>query len=159
MNDNAQTPKNASNTSEWSSIKQKLSALWADKRSFKKRLLLSGSAMLAACFMFIFFGPLELIAFSGDSFIYSYRDVLWVLLCGFLIIWAVGTLLISLLRGKIFNYVVCSVFSFAVCGLLLRHIVLGLVQPAKLYRPFPVCGWPYVRGGTRQGHQLFRLYL
>lgn len=125
MNDNAQTPKNASNTSEWCSIKQKLSALWADKRSFKKRLLLSGSAMLAACFMFIFFGPLELIAFSGDSFIYSYRDVLWVLLCGFLIIWAVGTLLISLLRGKIFNYVVCSVFSFAVCGYIQGNFMNG----------------------------------
>lgn len=81
--------------------------------------------MLAACFMFIFFGPLELIAFSGDSFIYSYRDVLWVLLCGFLIIWAVGTLLISLLRGKIFNYVVCSVFSFAVCGYIQGNFMNG----------------------------------
>ncbi len=125
LNDNAQAPKNASPQSEWGLIKQKLAALWADKRGYKKRLLISGSALLAACFMFIFFGPLELIAFSGDSFIYSYKDVLWVLLCGFLIFWIGGTLLISLLRGKIFNYVVCSIFSFAVCGYIQGNFMNG----------------------------------
>ncbi len=101
---------------EGSQVLKKLKALWADKRPFKKRLLLSGAAMLAACFTFIFFGPLELVAFSSDSFLFSYQDVAWVLALGAVLICAVGTLLISLLRGKIFNYFVSVTFAITLAG-------------------------------------------
>ena len=107
MNEKEQN-KNTSATKkdDFDSVVQKHKALWADKRTFKKRLILAGAAMLAFCFSFIFFGPLELVAFSGDSLLYSYRDVIWLLLVSFLLIWGAGSALISLLKGKIFNYVV-----------------------------------------------------
>lgn len=126
MNENEQI-HNESNSgkTEFDTIVQKLRALWADKRSYKKRLLLSGAAMLAACFTFIFFGPLELVAFSSDSLIYSYRDVIWLLLAAFLIFWGVSSALIALLQGKVFNYVVCSVFAVTFCGYLQSMFLNG----------------------------------
>ncbi len=104
---------------------QKLATLWADKRSFKTRFLFAGSTMLAFCFTFIFFGPLETVAFSGNSLNYTYKDVFWILGLAFLIVCALGTLLISLLRGKIFNYVVCSIFSITVCSYLQSMFLNG----------------------------------
>lgn len=97
-------------------VLKKLKALWADKRPFKKRFLLSGAAMLAFCFTFIFFGPLELVAFSSDSFLFSYQDVVWTLALFAVLICAVGALLISLLRGKIFNYFVSVIFAITLGG-------------------------------------------
>ncbi len=97
-------------------IVKKLKALWADKRPFKKRFLLAGAAMLAFCFTFIFFGPLELVAFSGDSLLYGYKDVFWILALGAIVIGAALSCLISLLRGKIFNYFVSTVFAVTVAG-------------------------------------------
>ena len=126
MNEKEQN-KNTSVTKkdDFDSVVQKLKALWADKRTFKKRLILAGAAMLAFCFSFIFFGPLELVAFSGDSLLYSYRDVIWLLLVYFLLIWGAGSALISLLKGKIFNYVVCSIFAFTFCGYLQAMFLNG----------------------------------
>ncbi len=106
-------------------ISKKLNALWADKRPFKKRLLLAGAAMLAACYTFIFFGPLELVAFSGDSLMYSYKDVIWVLLLGMIAVLAAGTLLLSALRGRIFNYAVSIVFALTLGGYLQSLMLNG----------------------------------
>lgn len=126
MNEKEQNQNaSASEKSEFDLIVQKLNTLWSDKRTYKKRLLMSGAAMLAACFTFIFFGPLELVAFSGDSLIYSYRDVLWLLFAAFLLIWGAGSALIALLRGKIFNYVVCLVFAMTFCGYLQSMFLNG----------------------------------
>lgn len=72
--------------------------------------------MLAACFTFIFFGPLELVAFGGDSFVYNYTDVVWTLALGAVLICVAGALLISLLRGKIFNYFVSVIFAITLGG-------------------------------------------
>ncbi len=97
-------------------VKNRIKDIWADKRSYKKRLIISGAAFLAACFTFIFFGPIELVAFSGGSLVFSYRDVIWFMLGAFLFIWCASSLLVALLRGKVFNYIVCSIFAYTLSG-------------------------------------------
>lgn len=99
-------------------VRKKMKALWADKRPIPKRLILSGTAMAAACFTFIFFGPIELVAFSGDFLSYSYRDIIGIMALAAVLLCAVATLLISLLKGKLFNYIVTFVFASTVGGYL-----------------------------------------
>lgn len=103
---------------------KKLKSLWADRRSFKKRLFLAFLPMFAAVFTFLFFGPLEIVAFSSDSLSYTYMDVLSVLIVGAVVALIGGTFLLMLLRGKIFNYAVSSVFALTVAGYL-QDIVLN----------------------------------
>ncbi len=107
---------NETQKKESTKTSKKLSALWADKRSFKKRFLMSLAAVFAACFTFIFFGPLELVAFSGESLVFGYKDVVWLLLTTMLVVTAVLSLLISLLKGKVFNYVVGFVCASTIGG-------------------------------------------
>lgn len=97
---------------------KKLKALWSDKRPFQKRLLLAGSAMAAACFTFVFFGPIEMVAFSGDFLTYSYKDILGLMAITALLVFAAGALVISLLKGKIYNYVVTFVSAVTIGGYL-----------------------------------------
>lgn len=97
---------------------KKLKALWADKRSFRKRLVLAGAAMAAACFTFIFFGPVEMVAFSGDFLSYSYKDILGLMTVGALLAFVGGTAVISLLKGKLFNYVVTFISAATIGGYL-----------------------------------------
>ncbi len=106
---------------------KKLKALWADKRPYKKRLLYAGSAMLAACFTFIFFGPFEMVAFSGTSLSYGYKDVFFILLFAMLAVWVVGSLLTALLKGKVYNTVVSLVFAATVGGYLQALLFNGVL--------------------------------
>lgn len=109
------TPSSASANSV---ITKKLKALWADSRSYTKRLIPAALTMGAACFTFIFFGPFENVAFGGNAMSYSHRDVWWILALAALVVWIVGTLLLSLLKGKLFNYSLSLIFSATACGYL-----------------------------------------
>lgn len=106
-------------------IAKKWNALWADSRTYLQRMIPAGAAMLAACFTFIFFGPLEMVAFGGDSLEYRYSDVLGLLLLAAAVVFAVGTLLIPLLRGKIYNYVVSILFGITLAGYLQAAFMNG----------------------------------
>lgn len=108
-------------------IIKKIKALWGDKRTFANRLALAGAAIFAACFTFLFFGPLEMVAFSGASLIFTYKDVMWLLLAAAAAVFVVGTLAVSMLRGKIFNYVVAIIFSVTVAGYLQAALLNGSV--------------------------------
>jgi len=123
----AQKKKNnpASGKKAAPSVKTKLSALWADSRSYKKRLLLAGAPILAFCYTFLFFGPLEMVAFSADSLSYTYQDVALILALLALAVFAVATPLITLLRGKIFNYVVSTLLGLTVAGYLQAAVMNG----------------------------------
>ena len=112
----AVTEKDSPKPKDKSQVSKKLSALWADKRSFWKRLLISAVAVFAACFTFVFFGPLELVAFSGESLVFGYKDIVWLLVATMFAVTAVLSVLISLLKGKIFNYIVCFIFSSTVAA-------------------------------------------
>jgi len=102
--------------SQQSLIIRKLKSLWMDKRSFFDRVLLAGSAILAACFTFCFFGPLELVAFNESSLLYTYHDVFLLLAVFAVSLCIIGTVFVALLRGKIFNYVVCFIFAVTIGG-------------------------------------------
>ncbi len=97
-------------------LKKKLSALWTEKRPFTKRLLYAAAVMLAFVFTFLFFGPLEMVAFSGNSLYYSYKDVISLLALTAGVVWLAVSPLLALLRGKIYNYVLCALFAVTVCG-------------------------------------------
>lgn len=102
----------------WEKLHKKLTALWSDSRSYLQRLLLSGAVALAFSFTFVFFGPLDLVAFNGSSLAFTYRDVVWLLLGLFLGLWAVSAPLLALLRGRIFNYTLCVLTAIVLGGYL-----------------------------------------
>ena len=104
---------------------KKLRALWADQRPFSTRLRLAACAMLALCFTFIFFGPYEQVAFNGSSFAYQHDEVLLPMAAAMLTCTAAGALLLSLLRGKLFNYAVSAVFSAGLCCYLQGSLLNG----------------------------------
>lgn len=106
-------------------IKNKLKRLWRDERPFKKRLIISGAAALAFCFTFIFFGPLEMVAFGSDSFLYSYKDILLPIALTAAAAFVIGTLLLTLLKGMIFDFAVSAVFALTVCGYLQASFMNG----------------------------------
>lgn len=110
---------------ELASVKKKLSALWADGRGYQKRLLLSALAMLAFCFTFLFYGPLEMVAFSADSLVFSWVDVLGILALAASAAWVAGALLLALLRGKIFNYALSVLFALTLAGWLQAALMNG----------------------------------
>lgn len=106
-------------------LMKKLKALWTDSRSYKARLWISGAVMLAFGFTFLFFGPLELVAFSGGSLVYGWRDVIWLLLGMLAVFVLVASPLLALLRGKIFNYTVTTAAAVVIAGYLQAILLNG----------------------------------
>lgn len=95
---------------------KRLRALWADGRSFGKRLGLAAPVVLAACYTLLFYGPVELVAFAAGSLQYSYDQILWPLA---LVALAAAAVLLGLclaLRGRLFNYAVTGLFLLTLGG-------------------------------------------
>ena len=106
-------------------IKNKLKRLWRDTRPYKKRMIIGGAAVLAFCFTFIFFGPLEMVAFGGDSFLYTYKDVLLPISVIFAAVFIAATVLTSMLKGRVFDCAVSVLFAITVCGYLQAALFNG----------------------------------
>ena len=106
-------------------IEKKWKALWADKRSYKKRLVISGAAMLGACFTFLFFGPIEMVAFSSSFLTYSYKDILGVMAIAAVAVCVAGAAVLALIKGKLFNYIVTFISAFTVAGYLQALLLNG----------------------------------
>lgn len=85
--------------------------LFSDKRSYLRRLSVIAPVWLALCFTFLFFGPFELVAYSGSSLVYSYHDVAPILAVFAGGVFLVGAPILPLIRGKIFNYVTTILIS------------------------------------------------
>ncbi len=101
----------------------KLRALWTDKRAPRLRLSLSACAALAFAFTFIVFGPYELYIQSSQFLSFPFSDlVLPTALVGFAV-FAVLFGVLSLLRGKIFNYALTSLFAVTVAGYVQRNVL------------------------------------
>lgn len=86
---------------------------------------LAGSAVLSACYMYLFFAPFEIAAFNADSLVFDYWDVLEATLPWAAGVFAAGTLLLMLLKGKLFYCAVSLVFSLTVCGYLQSAFMNG----------------------------------
>ena len=106
-------------------IRKKFKNLWKDGRSYTLRLAIAGCAVLALCFTFAFFGPLELVAFSGGSLVFSWQDVIWLLIAMMAGGTAVLTPLVALLRGKLFNYTVTVLCAATLSGYLQAMLLNG----------------------------------
>ena len=101
---------------QWETVQKRLKALWEDKRRYVARLWISGAVMLAFAFTFLFFGPLELVAFSGGSLSFTYKDVFWLLLGAMALFVLVTAPVLALLRGRIFNYTICVAAGIVIAG-------------------------------------------
>ncbi|MBQ8524242.1 MAG: sulfatase-like hydrolase/transferase [Clostridia bacterium] len=103
---------------------EKFGALFTDKRGYLKRLAISAPIWLALCFTVLFFGPFELVAYSGKSLFYSYKDV-WQILAVFAgAVFLVGVPILPLIRGKIFNYVMTVILSLT-CSAYLQAMLFN----------------------------------
>ncbi len=83
---------------------------------YKHRLLLSVFPAALLVFIYFFFGPLDLITANGIDILFDMLAALPYYLCAFLVLTAVITALISLLRGKAFDRAVITVFVLAVAS-------------------------------------------
>lgn len=95
---------------------KKLRNLWQDDRRFSERLLTSGAAVLAFVFTFIMFGPFELYIANMSYLVFGIKQLLPPIIIAGIIILAVFTVLLALLRGKIFNAVVSIVIGITIAG-------------------------------------------
>ena len=105
-------------------IRKKFHDLWKDNTCYMGRFWLSGAVLLALSFTFLFFGPLEIVAFSGDSLVFTYRDVLPILLV-LLLMGVALTPLLALLRGRIFHYTICVLVAITLGGWLQALLLNG----------------------------------
>ncbi len=98
--------------------REKLNALWQDKRSWRIRLSLAALCAFTCVFTFFIFGPCEIYAQNAQEMPFSFAELLgglagfgalvFVVLFGFLL----------LLRGKIFNFAISFLFAGTLAGYL-----------------------------------------
>ncbi|MCI9485435.1 MAG: sulfatase-like hydrolase/transferase [Lachnospiraceae bacterium] len=98
--------------------KEKLKALWRDKRSWKIRLPLAALCAFSCVFTFLIFGPCEIYAQNVQELSFSFSALLQVLLGAGALVFAALFGLLLLLRGKIFNFVVSFLFAVTLAGYL-----------------------------------------
>lgn len=103
----------------------KMKNLWKDDRTYKKRLLLALIVIFSACFTFLFFGPMEITAYAQASLVFSMKMALPVMAIVAVIICAAAALVIALLHGKVFDYLLTAVFSALICGYLQGNFFNG----------------------------------
>ncbi|MCI8566143.1 MAG: sulfatase-like hydrolase/transferase [Lachnospiraceae bacterium] len=106
-------------------LKDKLHALWLDKRPLNIRLPLAALGAFTFVFTFILFGPCEIYIQNKQEMPFPFSAMVWTLLLGGLLVFAVLFGFLLLLRGKIFNYAVSVLFAITVAGYLQGNL-LGL---------------------------------
>ncbi len=105
--------------------KDKLKALWKDDRSYLNRLILSACAVFAACFTFLFFGPFEIASSNASSLVFTGDDVARIMGVFSVCVFAALTLILPILRGKIFDLLLSAVFSLTLCGYIQGNFIGG----------------------------------
>ncbi|NLO84781.1 MAG: hypothetical protein GX096_05040 [Clostridiales bacterium] len=106
-------------------VQKKISLLFADKRSYRDRLLLALAAHIAVVFTFLFFGPFEITVASADSISYTIVDTLTVMGLVSIIALICLTFLLPLLKGRFFNYILTCEFSMLLCGYIQGNFLNG----------------------------------
>ena len=97
-------------------FKEKLVELWSDKRSFKKRITISAFPIFFFYFTFVFFGPFEIAMTNAESIIFSPARVASTMGILTVVLFALSTLIVSLTRGKVFNFLATAFFGVGVAG-------------------------------------------
>lgn len=99
-------------------LKDRLRALWLDRRPWRIRLTLAALSAFTFVFTFILFGPFEIYIQNKQEMPFPFASMAWALLLFGAIAFAVLLGLLLLLRGKIFNYVLSVLFAITVAGYL-----------------------------------------
>ena len=117
--------KETEESEQQSSFKDKLHRLWDDDRTYRQKLVLSLITVFAACFTFLFFGPVEITAYGQGSLVFNAQTALPIMAVFAVIVCAVIALAIALLRGRVFNYILTAVFSALLCGYIQGNFLNG----------------------------------
>lgn len=99
-------------------IREKCHAVWADRRRWRKRLLLAAVPAFALCFTVVFFGPVEITAFSQSSLAFDVFDITLLMALAALAATAALSLVLSVLKGRVFDFGVSALFGFTLCAYL-----------------------------------------
>ena len=97
--------------------------------SLKERLVYGVIAAVFFTFTIFFVAPLEIVAGSSTSLIYSMGDVWWVLLAPGLGMIAFITAVLALLRGRAFNFALVAVVAVGLCAYV-QALALNVGLPA-----------------------------
>lgn len=97
-------------------FKDKWKDLIKEKRSWKIRFLISFLVSLAFAYTLTVFGPFELYLPNMSYYSFSFLDLAAPMILVGVGVTAVLTLILMLLRGKLFNYGASAVFSTTVCA-------------------------------------------
>lgn len=94
-------------------------------KPYLKKVAVAAFVMAAACVTLIFFGAFESLAFAGNAMSYDHRDIWLPLALLALGVFAAGTFLLPLLKGRVFRYSVTAVFALTLCGYLQSMLMNG----------------------------------
>ena len=99
-----------------SAVKNRLKALWLDKRPRKIRLRLAALGAFTFVFTFILFGPCEIYIQNRQEMPFPFSAMVWTLLAFGALAFAALAGLLMLLKGKVFNYAVSTLFAVTAAG-------------------------------------------
>ncbi len=97
-------------------FKEKWKDLIKEKRSWKIRLLIAFLVSLAFAYTLTVFGPFELYLPNMSYYSFSFLDLVMPMILVGVGVTAILTLILMLLRGKLFNYGASAIFSTTVCA-------------------------------------------
>lgn len=98
--------------------REKLRALWQDKRPWRIRLPLAALCAFACVFTFLIFGPCEIYAQNAQEMTFPFSALLRGLLGVAALVFAALFGILILLRGKVFNLAVSFLFAVTLAGYL-----------------------------------------
>lgn len=97
--------------------------LTKDDRPWRRRLLQAGCAFFLCVFSWIVFGPIDFYFRNAEGMSFTFGDLLPPILLLALGCWVLPTLLLSVLRGRLFDYVTCGVFAIGFASFVQRNFL------------------------------------
>ena len=116
MSENPDSKKKKQNKKHRMSFGDKCRDLWHDRRPWHKRLIVAALASLAFVYTLFVFGILEVYIANINFYTFAIDDLLPPTIVLAVSLLAIMTLVLFLLRGRIFNYFVTMIFSSTVCA-------------------------------------------
>jgi len=124
---------------EVSSLKKKLCALYSpESRSYKKRLLIASLAVFSVLFTVCIYGPFEMYQSLQSMFPFYLDELLICMGLLSLVLLMLGSPLIALFKGRLFDISVSLVFALSLCLYAQRsflNIDLGLLDGRQIIWP------------------------
>lgn len=96
-------------------IRKRWNLIWKDNRSFFERLKLAGFPCFLISFTLLMFGPLDIIAGNARFLSLTCSNFILPYLMIMAGAWIVLSVVISLFRGKIYDFLLCLLIGIAVC--------------------------------------------